>query len=387
MATRKEVLEHHLSGWLAAKHNKKQRGRIVALIHASLGMNPKSVPRAFRRLQMKTAGTARGAGRLPVFGPDVNAALKTIWEAAHCPCGEILYPVIAEYVSILRRDGQWEHGESATKKLFAMKEHTVRRRATGLRQKYRIGSGISGTRPSHLKNIIPIFKGPWKDLSPGNGQLDTVAHCGESLAGDFIYTVNYTDAATYWIIPAAQWNKGETATVNNMETIKNRLPFPWLMGHPDSGSEFINWTAKGWFEREGIKLTRSEPNRKNDNMYVEERNGHVVRKYVGYVRFDERGVLEVLNELYVHLALYLNHFIPVRRTLSKERIGAKYVRIYEKKAMTPYKRVLVHSAITEEIKDRLQKEHARLNPLILGRKIDKLMKEILKIQRNRGTAA
>lgn len=89
------------------------------------------------------------------------------------------------------------------------------------------------------------------------------------------------------------------------------------MGHPDTGSEFINWVAKNWFDAEGIKLTRSEPGKKNDNMCVEERNGHVVRKYLGYLRYDVPEIVPMMNELYQELALYLNHFMPVRRTIEK----------------------------------------------------------------------
>ncbi|TAL19727.1 hypothetical protein EPN90_02520 [Patescibacteria group bacterium] len=210
-----------------------------------------------------------------------------------------------------------------TEKLLAAKEHTIRRRVTALRTTYRIGRGIPATKPSHLKAIIPIFKGPWNGLPPGHGQLDTIAHCGDSLRGDFIYSVNCTDASTYWTVTRAQWNKGQGATIASLGQIRQRLPFPWIMAHPDTGSEFINWTAKDWCEAQGIQLTRSEPNRKNDNMYVEERNGHVVRKFLGYGRFDCPEVVPLLNDLYDLLNPYLNHFLPVRRTMNKERVGAK----------------------------------------------------------------
>ena len=118
-------------------------------------------------------------------------------------------------------------------------------------------------------------------------------------------------------------------------------------------------------------MTRSEPGKKNDNMYVEERNGHVVRKYLGYTRFDCREVVDMINELYDVLALYLNHFQAVRRTLTKERVGAKYKRTYEKIARTPYTRMLEHSDVTESVKKKLREEHAKLNPLVLKKKISK----------------
>ena len=172
-------------------------------------------------------------------------------------------------------------------------------RSKALRRKYGINHGKTTTDPSHLKHIIPIFKGPWNKLPPGNGQLDTVAHCGDTLLGDFVYTVSFVDSSTYWGVRRAQWNKGQTATKDNLVVIKARLPFPWIMGHPDSGSEFINWVANGWCDLNGVALTRSEPGKKNDNMYVEERNGHVVRKYLGWLRLDADPAMVVLvNEYY-----------------------------------------------------------------------------------------
>jgi hypothetical protein len=245
--------------------------------------------------------------------------------------------------------------------------------------------GISATKPSHLKQIIPIFKGPWKDKPPGWGQIDTVAHCGHTLLGDFVWTVNYTDVATYWVIPRAQWNKGQEATKESLETIQVKLPVSMLGLHPDTGSEFINWILKRWCDVEKIDLSRSEPGKKNDNMYVEERNGHVVRKYLGYVRFDKREVVPVVNELYDALALYLNHFQAVRRTVSKERVGAKYRRTYEKTAKTPYQRMLEHTAVPEEAKGKLRTEHTKLNPLLLLREIDRLTARVMKIQKTAAT--
>ena len=117
-------------------------------------------------------------------------------------------------------------------------------------------------------------------------------------------------------------------------------------------------------------------------MYVEERNGHVVRKYLGYIRLDCFAVVRAMNALYDVLALYLNHFQAVRRTLTKERVGAKYRRTYEHVAQTPYQRILAHSAVSDEVKARLQREHATLNPLLLKRRIDTLITTVMQIQKS-----
>lgn len=380
MATKHEVLKEHLPEWLKAKNSRKERGKITKLVSEAIHIHPHSVPRAFKRLQLRGKDEKQHSGRPKIYTPDVIAALNTVWEVGDNCCGEILHSMIPEYVDILRRDKEWDHTEEATEKLLHMSMGTVKRQALSLQKKHGTRRGMSSTRPSALKTIIPIFKGPWKDLPPGNGQLDTVAHCGDSLIGDFIYTLSYIDAATYWIISRAQWNKGQHVTVENMKVIRERMPFPWLMGHPDTGSEFINWVAKGWFEKEGIRFTRSEPGKKNDNMYVEERNGHVVRRYLAYLRYDCPEIVPIFNDLYDVLGLYLNHFKAVRRQISRERVGSKYVRKYEKVAKTPYTRLMEHGGVIEAIKTKVRTEHIALNPLHLKQQIDMLILKAYKIQ-------
>ena len=167
-----------------------------------------------------------------------------------------------------------------------MSERTVKRRVHEFEKTKRKGQGFSSTSPSNVKTIIPVFMGPWKDLDPGHEQIDTVVHCGSTLKGDMVYTLNSTDVATYWNLLGAQWNKGGQATIENRKKLRARLPFKHLHDHSDTGSEFINWDTVEWNESTGVELTRSRPNKKNDNAFVEERNGHIVRKYAGYIRLD-----------------------------------------------------------------------------------------------------
>lgn len=380
METKRNVFAEHLPAWLAAKGNRAKRRELVAHLAFITTCHPKSVPRSFRRVQLRDPATEDGRGRPTRYGPDVTAALAELWHLTEEPCGELLHDMIGDHVTALTRTGEWRHGPETTVKLLAMSVRTVKRRVAGFAKIYHPRHGMSATSPSALHRIIPIFKGPWHDLPPGHGQIDTVAHCGDSLAGDFIYTVNYTDTATYWVVPRAQWQKGQEATVGSMAAIRARMPFLILGMHPDSGGEFINWVAKGWCEAHGIALSRSEPYRKNDNMYVEERNGHVVRKHLGWERLDDHAIVPILNEFYDLLTRALNHFRVVRRTVSKERVGAKYVRRYEKQAKTPYQRVLEHPLVPDDVKQRLRAEHETLNPLLLKRKLDTLKAKIFSMQ-------
>lgn len=385
MATKQDIFREHLAEWLAARGDRQKRGELVREISHIAKVHPKSVARSFRRVQLASLSAGKRRGRSTIYTPDVRAALYDIWEVAYWPCGERLHPLVGEYLAGFQAAGRWCHTLKATEKLLRMSERTMKRMVVSLRQKYGVAHGRSTTQASALKTIIPIFKGPWDNLLPGHGQLDTVAHGGASIAGDFVYTVSFVDAPLYWGVRRAQWNKGQVATKQSLIAVKERLPFPWLMGHPDTGSEFINYLTKEWCDEQGIALTRSEPGKKNDNMYVEERNGHVVRKYLGYQRLDaDPGIVVILNEYYDVLDRFLNHFQAVRRTLQKERIGSKYRRTFEPKAKTPYQRLMEHSGISTEIKNQLRQEHESLNPLLLKEQLDTMRERVYRYQKQRG---
>lgn len=384
MAIKQSIFKEHLAQWLAIKGDRKKRCEMGQEISRIARIHKKSVPRSFRRVQMRDPYIPERRGRLVYYTADVSAALKELWEIAHEPCGELLHAVIGEYVAILKRDRQWTHGDEATSKLLAMSEATVKRRVAKFARTRHVSHGKSATKPGSILSVIPIRSDGWKEAPVGTMQLDTVAHCGHTLTDDFVYTVNCTDVSTLWGGRRAQWNKGQEATVRSMEAIDEDMPFPVAEWHPDSGSEFINWHCKGWSERRGQMMTRSRPNRKNDNCYVEERNGHIVRAWAGYTRFDAREVVDALNSVYDGVTPFLNHFVPSKRIVSKERIGARWKITREKRALTPYRRVLLRDDVSDEVKQKMREEHERLNPLILKREIDRMLKHVFDIQKRCG---
>lgn len=381
MATKNDIFQEHINRYLKA--DKREKGRILDHVCFVAGMHRKSASRKFSVLQMKDSGIPERRGRQLLYTPDVTAALKTIWEAGNEICGELLHPMIAEYVSVLQRDRMWKHGVEATKKLLAMSQSTAKRRVGKFLKARRKKKGISTTKPSHIKHLVPIFIGPWSDKPPGFGQIDTVMH-SSSATGDAVFTLNYTDAATLAVVPRAQWNKGQKATMGSMKAIKTRMPFPWLGAHPDTGSEFINHMVMDWCGEEKIEFSRSRPNHKNDNMFVEERNGHVIRKTVGYITLDCKEAIDALNLLYDMLTPYLLHFVAVRRMLEKEKLSSRYRRVYEKIAKTPYQRILLHPAVSAEAKEKLRMEHAKLNPLVLKKEIEKRLRNVYDVQHRYG---
>lgn len=382
MATKVEIFERYKKEYWGAE--KSRKGEILDMVSDVTGIHRKAATRKFGRMQTRDPAHEDRRGRKVEYGPGVTSALKDVWEAGNRACGELLFPVIREYVSILTRDRMWSHDLETTEKLLRMSEGTVKRRVGLFLKARRTHHGMTSTSPSALKRIIPIFTGPWEGLPPGHGQVDTVVHRGSSLLGDMVYTVNYTDTATLAVLPRAQWNKGKEATLDNLKEIKKRLFFPLLGLHPDTGSEFVNWFAKDWCDREQIDFSRGRPGKKNDNMYVEERNGHVVRKTVGYIRLDRKEAVLALDEVYNILTPHLFHFVAVRRTDTKERVGSIYRRTYEKKPKTPYERTLAHPAVTEKVKEGLRHEHEKLNPLLMKKEIEKRVRNLYDVQKRYG---
>jgi len=380
VSTKQELFSEVLGRYLTA--NREEKKVILNELVATTKMHRKSVIRALKRIQLRDPSAMEHRGRSIQYGHDVTAALQEIWEIAGEICAERLHPIVREYVSILKRDSMWTHTDHTTGLLCAMSIGTMKSRLSGL-QKARTPRGVSTTKPSELKELIPVRRWPWKNPKPGYGQVDTVVHCGSTLRGDMAYTTNYTDIATTWVESAAQLNKGQIATQESIERIKKRLPFQMKGIHGDTGSEFINWHLVGWCKDNDVELSRSRPNHKNDNAHIEQKNYSGVRKFLGYARIEQPKTIALMNELYAGpLRLYINFFQPSMKLVKKMRIGSRYKRVYDT-ALTPYQRVLKDERISQTVKDNLQKQYATLNPAILRKEIDRIINKIFNPKRAR----
>lgn len=378
MATKTEVLREHLESYLQA--SRKVKSGILDHLASVLKMHRKSIIRALNRERDRDTSNQKKGGRPVLYGKDVTEALKELWEISGDLCAERLRAVLENYLDILLRDKMWKYGDEITGKLRIMSIGTMKNRIAGF-QRIKLGGGRSTTKPSNLKEIIPIRRGLWDNPSPGYGEIDTVVHCGHTLSGSMAYTVNFVDIATFWSESGAQIEKGQQRTKDSIIEIKRRLPFPLLGLDPDTGSEFINWVLKGWCDKEKIELTRSRPNHKNDNAHIEQRNFTNVRKLLGYSRIDSPEAVKLMNELYSGpWRLYVNFFQPVMQCQEKIRLGSKYVRKYDV-PKTPYQRVLADPRIDPEVKEKLVQEYASLNPKTLRKEIDRLVVKIFKAQK------
>jgi hypothetical protein len=380
MNTKKELFGIELNVYLKA--SKKEKGQILDSLSRQTGMWRESIMRSFKRLQMESVYTSKKKrGRSIYYTDEVYEGLKEIWEASNSCCGELLHPMIEEYVSIFKRDKMWKHSDEITGKLLAMSLATVKRKVSGW-QCESGRKGISTTTPSAIKERVPIFQGSWYEVSPGMGQIDTVAHCGGSLTGDFIYSCGYVDVSSGWIAYTAQWNKGMEGTLVSLKHIRLQLPFQLVHIHPDCGTEFLNNIVMSWSDKEKIEVSRSRSYHKNDNGYIEQRNGHISRRWLGYDRLGAKELLPTIIKFYDLVCLYHNHFIAQRLCIgTKELTNGKHRKVYEEKGMTPFTRLCANQKTAEEIKKKLETEHKKLNPKNLHDKLVKLKYDILQTNR------
>ena len=314
-----------------------------------------------------------------IYDQEVFGVLRKIWGIFDYICSKRLAPFLSEIIPVLEKWEEIKLSAKVREKLFKISAATIDRLLSETRKKYRI-KGRSTTRPGTLlKKSIPIRTfADWDEARPGFFEVDLVSHDGGAVRGDFIQSLNFTDISTGWDEMIAVKNKAQRWVFSGIETIKERLPFSILGIDSDSGSEFINDHLLRYCEKEQITFTRSRPYRKNDSCFVEQKNYSVIRRAVGYSRYDTDYDLVILNELYSYLRLYVNFFQPVRKLIKKERIGSKVIKRYDE-AKTPYRRVLASPDIEKEIKMKLRKEYAMLNPAELKRKITKLQNKLLKL--------
>jgi hypothetical protein len=241
-------------------------------------------------------------------------------------------------------------------------------------------TGLATTKPgSLLKQHIPYQRNVWDETRPGFFEIDTVAHCGSSTAGTYVHTVGMVDLATAFSVHRALWGKGEHGVVKVLPGIEEALPFRVLGLDGDNGSELINWHMYKYLlhRKRPVQYTRSREYQPNDNAHIEEKNWSIVRQYLGYQRFEDRAMVDMLNDLYEHeWFLLLNFFIPSMKLVSKTRINGRVVKHHDD-PRTPYQRVLESAHIAKETKRRLKRQFETLDPFHLQEIMQQKIKAIL----------
>ena len=307
--------------------------------------------------------------------------LLILWRASDEICAERFQPYIPYILKKMIECKEISVTQEIKEKLLKISLGTVKKILH--KTKHRSTIRIKGTtRPgSLLKNQIAIRYGDWKDTDPGWCETDTVAHGGDSVAGDFVYSLDVIDLYSGWSEQAAIWGKGEIATKLQMDKIRKRLPFKLLGLNPDNGSEFINWQLYRYCKKNNINLTRTRAYHKNDNPHIEQKNWTAIRQLIGYSRLDKRKQQYLLNDLYENeWRLYLNFFQPMMKLKKKTKnLNTGRIKKIYYPAKTPYQRLLEHPKTTKQQKDMLRSIYKTLNPIILKQQINKKLEAIRRI--------
>jgi len=320
----------------------------------------------------------RRPGRKPIYpSPELLCALKRLWFACDQMCSKKLKAAIPLWLPFYETTYEPLTTETQNK-LLSISAATIDRLLSPVRLKHG-RKGLSGTKPgSLLKNQIPIRTHHWDVSQPGFVEADTVAHCGNSLAGDFVWSLTMTDIHTTWTENRATWSKGAQGVLAQIQNIEANLPFTLQGFDCDNGSEFLNHHLVRYFTEHPkvVSFTRSRPYKKNDNAHVEQKNWSHVRQLFGYDRFDDPRLLPLMNDLYANeWSLYQNHFCPSMKLLEKQRINSKYRKKYDA-PKTPYQRVMTSVQVAGEAKARLKTVHQSLNPFILKQNIERKLRVI-----------
>jgi hypothetical protein len=315
--------------------------------------------------------------RPKIYGDDVLKPLKKIWAIYDFMCGKRLKAVLQIIVEPLIDFGEIKVCDDVKDKLKRISASQIDRLLKDEKKKNRI-KGNSYTRPGKLlKSQIPVRTfADWDEKKPGFVEVDLVGHDGGDSRGDFCFTLNVTDVCTGWTEPIAIKNKARRWTFEALLLARNRLPFNLLGIDSDNGSEFINNHLLSYCKDNDIVFTRTRPYRKNDNCYVEEKNNSVIRRNVGYFRYDTEEEQELLNNIYKTLRLLINFFYPCMKLIKKIREGSKVKKIYDK-PKTPYQRLLESERINENIKECLSLKYKQFNPAELKRELVKYQNKLI----------
>lgn len=357
------------------KASKKEKGEILTELIRLTGFNRSyarfvlRIPPRVRSRQQRLKGS-----KYELILPK----LKKLWSVSNFACGKILVEAIPNLLKQLLKFGEIKVLKWEKRLLLQISATTIDRLLKAERRKLEI-KGRSGTKPGPLlKHQIPVrIFTPWNEQTPGFVEIDYVSHCGETLADTYISSLDSTDIATTWTEKEACLGRSERVTVEAFEKLEQRFPFKILGIDSDNDALFINWHFLRMTKRKQITFTRSRAYRKNDQAHIEQKNWSTVRKIIGYQRLETEKQLVILNKIYQLLSDYLNYFIPTLKLVRKEHIGSKVKRIYDK-PKTPYQRVLEHPGIDEIIKDQLRSKYQTLNPAVLLRGINRLVRELMK---------
>jgi len=367
--------------------SKKDRSRLLDEFVAASGYSRsyaswllrwhgKQVRLGLRVVVVGDATTCWRRRRRRVYGEAVRNALRWLWEVMDYVCGKRLVAGLPAVIEALERHGAGRWDATLRSQLLSLSAATADRLLREERARHSLRSR-SRTKPGTLlRHQIPVRTfAQWDEQQPGFVELDLVGHDGGDPRGEYIQTLDLTDVATGWIELGAVPTRAQRWVFEELQKLRRWLPFPLRGIDSDNGGEFINHHLVTYCDQEGITFTRSRPYRKNDNCFVEQKNWSVVRRFIGYERYEGAAALDNIRQLQTLVRLYVNFFMPSMKLVEKSRHGSQITKRYDT-AKTPFERVLASPVVEAEAKAELRGQFSRLNPAELMARIRKLQHQL-----------
>ncbi len=356
--------------------DKRERGKMLDEYCRTTGCHRKA---AIRRLRAAPGLAGRRPGRPPHYGRELLPPLERAWLASDQLSGKLLVPILPALLTALETHHGLLIAPAVRTALTAASAATLDRLLRPLRRRRGRQPRRRATALNRVRAQVPLRTwSEWTGVAPGARQGDRVLHCGASTDGRYLTTLVAVDVATTWTELQAIWGLHQQRVTGAIHYVSQRLPFALREWHNDNGSEFINACLLGWCQRHGVHFTRGRPYRKNDQAWVEPRNGLIVRRLVGDDRDSSRAAQTVLQRRYGLLRLQHNFLRPVRKLLSKRRVGSKVIKRYDD-ARTPYQRVLAAGVLTPEQHAVLAQQAHALDPIALARDIQQTLDVLWKL--------
>jgi hypothetical protein len=389
MYTRRAVIQAHYKAY--QKASKKQRGVILDDLAGAIGGNRdylahvlarygkaryirldgKPVRLVAKDLRKGRHQTNRG-GRPKVYDQEFVSLLKRLWDHFGRRCGKLLAPMLKAMIDFVAADGEFPVSEKHRGLLVWVSPSTIDCLLKPVRKKL-VLKGKSLTKPPYaLKSRIPIcaFSTTEERKKPGFRQIDTVHHYGQATTGQYVHALTATDVASAWLELHSLLNNAHSWTFKALSDIKHTVPFPPREFHSDNGSEFINHATEIWCKKENLPFTRSRDHQRDDNCFVEQKNGAVVREYIGYDRLEGLEEQALLSAVYAPLVPLLNFFMPTQKLTSKTRMGSKEIRVYDE-PRSPFQRLIENEELPQEYKNSFRTRCSLYNPVELQQNVNK----------------
>lgn len=338
---------------------------------------------AIRLLAGKTLPTGKKAGRPSKYDGRLVQHLTVLWDSMERICPKRMKAALPIWLPFYRAP---EFDPKLKAECLAMSASSIVR---FLKRGKKTLKGLSATKRSKFfKYKIPLHEFTEKVVNIGHVATDTVAHCGDSLMGEFAWSVTVTDRLTAWTENRATLSKNSKEIKKALLSIETTLPFRILSLQSDCGTEFLNYRIMQTLQNrpQPIIMTRSRPYHKNDNAHVEQKNFTHVRQVFGYERIEQLELVALMNEIYIDYWNPLhNFFLPSMKLKEKERHGSKTIKRYEKIPLTPYERFMLAPNVTDEQKEQLTRRFKALNPFELKRGLERKLETFFSLLRQSKT--